>query len=365
MSYQIPSGIREAIMAEAGPLTQAVDTAAHLSFLRADTDCNMRPGEVDKVLSFFIVGLEFMEEEFNRRLHPRGVNVSISGIFTHQTPKVDLTTTAYRGKECELADLCVLATYGQPLARDGLGNAMLLQAKTRFHQGADPVQRALYEDEIEFLYSSPGCLAQLNHNLRQLPPKWEPALAYWEVGDWTWHDLPHYHRTWLYWANQVQRNMPAPTPFGTAVIDFLRGAGGYGFRRPTSGSRKWSRILFDLIEVTARTAVNLDSISVRDLPRGDGRLARRVLQGANTPGCPFVSRNSLAETLAFYSRELGELGRKIESRGRVWSEKLAAYAEAEPSRPGEIPPILGNDRLSMDGGEGGAGNLVFMHFTEE
>ena len=46
-------------MAESGLLSEVVEIAAHLSFRTADLECNQRPGEVDKGLSFFIERLQF------------------------------------------------------------------------------------------------------------------------------------------------------------------------------------------------------------------------------------------------------------------------------------------------------------------
>jgi hypothetical protein len=367
MSYQIPKPIRTAIMAEAGPLAHVVDNAINQSFRTAWLKCGHRPGEVDLVLSFFIEGLDFLEEEFNRLLKPRGVAVCISGIFTHQTPMVELTTTEFAGRRCELSDLCVLTTYGQPLATRGLGNAMLLQAKMEVRYGGlDEIQQALYADETRFDYHSPGALRTLNPRRRVLPPKYEPALAFWDLGGRHFPELPDWdwHRTNVMWGSQMHRECPTEHEFGAMFVDFLRGAAGYGLRQPGVGEIRWNRIIFDLLEVTAKAAVTRRNLAVRDVPRGSDRTARRLLKNANGPGCPFVLRNSLAETLAFYSPELGELGKKIELTERVHIDDEQPLDEHEPKRErdGGLPPILGDERLSE--GDGGAGNLVFFHFTE-
>ncbi|MEI6536923.1 MAG: hypothetical protein WCN98_16375, partial [Verrucomicrobiaceae bacterium] len=111
MSYQIPQDIRDALMAEFAPLSDIVDNAVNVSFRTANLECRGSDGEVDRVLSFFIEGLELIESEFNRVLAPCKIEVSIAGIFTHQTPVIELVK-APPARRCELADLCVLATYG-------------------------------------------------------------------------------------------------------------------------------------------------------------------------------------------------------------------------------------------------------------
>jgi hypothetical protein len=208
MTCEVPANVRNAILANSLTLSHAIDLAVTHSFRAADNQCNQRPGEVDKVLSFFIEGLEFLENEANRILLPRGVAVSISAIFTHQTPKVELTTTQYVGRNCELADLCLLATYGQQLPFNCIGNGVFFQAKNNFQRGSDPVQCALYEEETRVIYHRPGDLSGLNPNHRTLPPKREPALAYWILGVQPWHNFPAgILTTMLIWANQRMDNL--------------------------------------------------------------------------------------------------------------------------------------------------------------
>jgi hypothetical protein len=255
MSYRLPLKIWNAINAEATTLADDADNAVRLSFRTADHDCREKPGEVDKVLSFFIQGLDVIERQFNRRLNPHKVRVTISGIFTHQTPKVTQITSRCAGQTCELADLCILVTYGTKLERGGLGTATLLQAKNNFFEGADEVQRSLYEEESQFRYKSPADLASKSPNTRTFPPKWEPALGYWQLGEWYWHRFPYDHTTAILWANRMTRHTVGAHTFGDAVVDILRGSAGYGFREPKSGETGWSRMLFDLIEVTAKQTV--------------------------------------------------------------------------------------------------------------
>jgi hypothetical protein len=365
MSYQIPGYIRDALMAEFAPLSEIVDNAVNVSFRTANIECRGREGEVDKVLQFFIEGLELIETEFNRHLAPRRIEVSISGIFAHQTPLIELVSPPVE-RRCELADLCILATYGQRLSRgDGLGNAIFLQAKNNFDHDASPVQRALYESEREYRYYRPRALSSLTPSTRNLPEKGEPALAYWELEqDLWWSSSPWNRVTSMLWANQARRHHPVRTGFGAAMIDFLRGAGGFGFRAPKAGEKAWSQIIFDLLNVTARAAVKRDNLNVRGAPRGMGTISREILRAMRGSQQPFVLRNSLAKTLALYSEELGKLGFELEAARKFpFEEKLKGRnGDGDDGRGGE-PPILGNDR-EFDGEEnGGGGNLIFINFS--
>lgn len=365
MSYQIPRHIRDALMAEFAPLSEIVDNAVNVSFRTANVECRGQDGEVDKVLSFFIEGLELMETEFNRVLAPRRIEVSIAGIFTHQTPMIELVNPP-PDRRCELADLCILATYGERLRpNDGLGNAIFLQAKNDFDHDASPIQRELYEVERDFRYYRPKVLSSLNPNTRILPEKGEPALAYWELEQrWWWHGDPRNRATSMLWANQARRQHPPRTGFGAAMIDFLRGAGGYGFRAPQAGQRAWSQIIFDLLNVTALAAVTRRNLNVRGAPRGAGTISREILRNMRGPQQPFVLRNSLAKILRFYSEELGKIGQHLEGDEKFpLEEKLKGRnGDGDGGHDGE-PPILGNQREFEGEENGGSGNFILINFS--
>ena len=351
-------------MADFAPLSEIVDNAVNVSFRTANIECRGRDGEVDKVLSFFIDGLELIEGEFNRVLASRRIEVSIAGIFTHQTPRIELANPP-PARRCELADLCVLATYGERLRpHDGLGNAIFLQAKNDFAHDASPIQRALYEVERDFRYNRPMALAALIPNTRRLPEKGEPGLAYWELTQRRWcTGDPRNRATSIIWANQAHHRDPPRTGFGAAMVDFLLGAGGYGFRVPKDRERSWSQIIFDLLNVTARAGVTRRNLNVRGAPRGAGTISREVLRNMRGTQQPFVLRNSLAKILQFYSDELGEFGRQLEGAEKFpLEEKLKGRNGDDDGWQSGEPPILGNHREFEGEENGGCGNFIFLNF---
>ena len=102
-------------------------------------------------------------------------------------------------------------------------------------------------------------------------------------------------------------------------------------------------MIFDLIEITASVAVNRSNLRVRGMPRrSPDRLASSVLLNSWAKDSPFVMRNSLAETLAFYSVELGIQGKEIESR-EDYMKNVASRKDNERSfdNVGAEPPMLG------------------------
>lgn len=94
-------------------------------------------------------------------------------------------------------------------------------------------------------------------------------------------------------------------------------------------------------------------------------LARELLREfRGTANGPYVTRNSLGEILGTYSEELGALGHKLEQKKPHDLQNMLESAEPDTEqRHAAEPPLLGNERVVDDGG-GGAGNLVFVHFSE-
>jgi hypothetical protein len=313
VSYNIPIYIKNVLDANRQALANAVDRAVRAAFIHAHLECRRRPGEVDKVLQFFIDGVAQIEARFNAILHPEGVTVSVASIFTHQTPYVRFRTRAAGDVRCEMADLCILSSYGITLddPASGIGNAVLIQAKERFDAPFADRQRQLYEVARRFRYDTPAELRDILPDQRQLPAKDENALSYWEFGP---------RRTFLRWSHTptVQEN------FGEAIVDFLAGNSGYGFRAPRPDEESWSRIIFDLLTVTTRACANRYNLKVRDRKRAAGTIYRELFnamgRGAETP---FVVRNSLERILRLYGRELSDLGREIEQQPTSHEEKIA------------------------------------------
>lgn len=370
MSFNIPPKIKGSIQFHRAALLTVVESAVRVSFLNAKRICAGREGEVDKVLQFFIDGTAILETGFNRILQPDGITVNIAAIFTHQTPYVEFPAGATSGTDvCELADLCILSTYGKALDRpaQGLGNALFLQAKEEFDAPPSDTQRQLYEKaDRRFAYNRPRALKARAPDHRDLPPMNESALAYWELQHWGpsyWGPGPW--QTVSRWSHSPD----SPEPFAETLVDFLSGDCGYGFRMPSTTEHSWSRIIFDLVEETARATVKRKALKVRARLRGTGTIVRQLLHPIGGKASPFVVRNSLGKILKFYSSELGKLGEKIEAMpdalGKISHNVGGDYPERNPSgKGGDGAPPLGNKRQYEDDGNSGAGNLILIHFSE-
>ncbi len=217
------------------------------------------------------------------------------------------------------------------------------------------------EVAINFEYDLPSALARIPPNERKLPRKDASALAYWDFGYDIHPHSSHYATTGLRWSHS-----PAATErFGTAIVDFLAAESGFGFHAPPKGEMSWSRIIFDLLQVTATSCANRKNLKVRERRRGAGHVYRRLFDAiGRTAESPFVVRNSLAGILKLYGHDLANLAAEIERQPKNSFDELFAKLGGDVPAGGDegVVPPLGND-MEYDGdGNGGAGNIILIEF---
>jgi len=100
-----------------------------------------RSKEVATLLYFFL-DLNHLQDALNQILRKERITTACKGIFGHKSgrlgPVVDFDMPPGT-PGCELCDLLVLTTYGDPISGTALGNAAFLQAKlkrSKLTQGA-------------------------------------------------------------------------------------------------------------------------------------------------------------------------------------------------------------------------------------
>lgn len=357
-----------------------VDVAVGNAFERIRRLVGINPTEPDRVLSFFLNGLEEIENGWNAILAPFGARTSVSGIFVHSTPKVipgysspslesraetrfPSPTTRY----CELGDLLVIVTHrdGAP----GTGYAVMFQAKDGFPEHGDDMQRRLYEEADQFTYTS----RTFDRARRELPPKDSGALSYWDI------DLHRYRREpWPYiWptsttvASADARLVDPPSQplqprsfFGTTIQRLVFANAGEPFAIPSPTESGWNQIIRDLVETTARRALTKKMVNTHGMSgdRGTANLARVL---AADPNAPVVGRNSIAESfrhLAPDDDELASLGEKLESEAlKPDAEELEKYRQLANSGKGGFWPPLKPLETGEEGDDGGGCNIVMIH----
>lgn len=360
-----------------------VDLAVENAFERIQRLVGGKPTEPDRVLSFFLNGLEEIENGWNAILAPFGARTSISGIFVHSTPKVvpgyssqsqkaraesrfPATTTGY----CELGDLLVIATHAD--AAPGSGVAIMFQAKDGFPEQGDDMQRRLYEEADQFTYTS-RTFARAH---RELPPKDSGALSYWdiELDPSPWHySFPHSTTVAAADARLVDPdshhwNHPSRRMFGTTIQSLVFANAGETFSTPKADEVGWNRIVRDLVEKTARRALTTTMMNTHGMSgnRGTEHLARIL---AADPNAPVVGRNSIAESyrhLAPDDDEVGALGERLEKEAlKPDSDELEKYRQIAGSDEGGFwPPLKPLD--TGDGGDDDGGcNIVMINCSSE
>ena len=352
------------------------------SFQAAEYQHHTQTTEVDRLLYFFVEGLPILESGLRRLLRPYKVDVTISGVFCHQTPRVRSTLPRQSPGECELADMTFISSYGRIIGSNGLGNAMLVQAKNRLGEARSRNQEFLYEEAEEFMYTTPRTLSQVvppNSNRRDIRTA-ENALWYWEYDHYRSYRGYGYPHGWSTHGVLAQTRSPDQqlffTPFEVALFDMIAGVTGKGFHRvPTgSGERGWSHIIDDVLRVTARNLVRSQRSAyiIRGAGHLRGREAHQSIAAVVGQNVSFVARCSLGEVFELMGAEMSNLGKKIEVLNAQFdTEKFRKeYLYERPKARGSgdeggKPPIIYNDGMELESEDGGHSFVVFRFKSEE
>lgn len=366
MPIRPPVNILSPILLERDRLTYAIAQTIDHTFHAADTGCVGNAGEVDRLVYFFLDGLPLIEDQFNRILTVHGVRATLSGIFCHQTPKVVPDYNSSRFNSCELGDILFLVTYGRRLYGTIIGNAFLVQAKEDINTLHGSIQEYLYESAGEYRYTSPRSLAGKDRELDEC----FHSLWYWGFNShWLRHHSSYPVRTIGLRARRphVRRQY---VPFENALMELIMGVNGRCVWALEHDSREagWSKIVDDLIRVTARSAFHRQNAYIsrkREPLRGED--AMRAVNLAMGSPAPFLIRSSLKQLFSNFDKEIANLGRKLESIGVDFDEdnfqqrNRSRYFSKEGESKG--PPILGNERPSAPEDDDGGCSFVIMDFS--
>lgn len=346
-------------------LTRAIATAIDHSMKAAEYGCLGQPGEVDRLVYFFLEGLPAIESQFNGILADSRVRATLSGIFCHQTPHVNpIPPSRTTPPGCELGDILFLVTYGRRLRGDYLGNALLVQAKEEVESVDGTTQAHLYERAIAFDYTSPQQLARQQRDLTAC----QFALWYWGFGRRAWRSR-HWWRTEGRLAARPRMAVPRGEPFEDVLMDLICGVNGRRVKSQPANSTEtgWSKIVDDLIRVTARSALTRQNAFIsrdKEVIRGEDFI--RVLAAMlNRPGAPFLARCSLDRIFHFFDDELAKLGKELTEKSKAFDAdrffRENQMPEKEPSGDAP-PPTLGNQRIEVDGQNEGGCSFVIINF---
>jgi len=344
MPFAPPNLIYNALCLEQIKIVQLIQNTVDQAFQSAEVDTRGKAGEVERLIYFFVKGLPTLEAGLKGILKPHNVSLRISSVFCHQTPKVRYTKPSIAATSCELGDVAFMATYGVRLgaARDGLGNAVLCQAKNLFSRGVEPIQEYLYEAAAEFEYVRPASLKAVAGGVRNLATA-DNCLWFWSFN----------HKSFPPWRTSLILGRP-PHPSGQSYVDAFErilfqlfiGAAGRGYKdigkRPAAHG--WSRIIDDLFQITAARMFKLKSAPIL---RGG---ARPRGYNALTLSASMIIASDFPES-ASTPTELNRSQRRF--------EVFFGPHENDNSRE---PP--GADRPGSSDEDDGAGSIVIFEFGE-
>ncbi len=421
MTIQPPPRIAHALSYRKHAIEEAISTAVDLSFKAAEVGTQSSPEEPDFIAYFYLDGLQRLETSLNQLMEGHQVKVTLSGIFCHQTPKVLPERSGQpKSRSCELGDLLLATLYtpktkdypsshkpspipseqGGPLSRaidtflgrdskmelvseaplpqtpihgSAIGSAVLLQSKmyAPTPDSGDP-QWQLYAVSDSFHYKSPKSLAPQKRYLQDA----SAALWYWSLlrGNENYrYDSDMRWSTKAFHARSASRrtDQKVEVSFSNLLWNLFAGVYGEPFFRSDSlvnGDLGWSKIVNDLIGVTAEQALNRKNANiVRTHPNAlRGSEALRAINGRSYTEPSFLVRASLGDALAHFGGELENLGRKLEIKSADSLQTAFVAPESELGKGGGDgePPRLGRIGNEDDDSKGDGMSFIIANWQE-
>ncbi|MCZ7358198.1 MAG: hypothetical protein O8C66_01935 [Candidatus Methanoperedens sp.] len=150
--------------------------AISVSMIEAWNNCRIRgnePEEPDIVASLVLNGTKIIENEWRNVFDSLGIRIVVTGIYCHQTPKVNFS--GMKGNSCELGDLLWCHVHSD-IDGNVIRNAILYQAKKSAVQpyklrGNDKDQLKLYSTWPAFTYVTSGSLNGQTRHVKPSAPR--------------------------------------------------------------------------------------------------------------------------------------------------------------------------------------------------
>lgn len=275
-----------------------------LSMHETWNNCKTQPQEPDYVASLVINLTKHLGNGWKQILSNYGINFKVSGIFCHQTPKVQFDNM--NKSSCELGDLLWCFFH-----RDKLGNtirnAILFQAKCSSDQPMkikhnEIDQLDLYSKWPEFKYVNSG---KLNGQIRHVKPS-APRLGaqYLIIDDRPVEEpesgllgLPN---TYPIGCCIAQNPLIDHSDLGLELVHFISLTTGNAFDDWENAKNEtgWSRTIWDLIQSSTEKAFRRSRSGIQGTPRTH-KYPLEFLDGSfvSTPG-----RSELFESILGYER---------------------------------------------------------------
>lgn len=243
---------------------QSFIQVTHLSFIYGILDTwkrcernNNTPQEPDFVAGIVLESFPLMYRAFSSIFKKKGINIAMSSVYCHQTPKVKYTGMSK--SSCELGDLLIVFTHKDRghIQR----NAILYQAKISSKQPhriskSELDQLTLYKDWPDFEYvKSPPLTGQR----RSVSPKvCHPGAQYMLIDDRSYDDplsgLLGLSDTYPVGSCMPDQYLQDHNHIAQEIFEFFIFRSGRSFDSRINTSDGWSQIVWDLLSISLHKA---------------------------------------------------------------------------------------------------------------
>lgn len=208
-----------------------------------------------------------------------GVKFNIGGCFIHQKPVVEFCNQTIPTKKPEMGDLLLI--YKEVNRKGNRYNALLLQAKKTSNIYNSPVdphdkhQLALYTQWPKFRYRRAGIL---NGQERSICPKTVSTGAQYLLIDENFA-TPNMPVHWTFWCATPDDVLSASHSLAFQIVDLIEFQTGRPFIEKKPYMDHWSKMIWDLIDISASACFNRRSAGYRNQPRMQGNILNLLNNG--------------------------------------------------------------------------------------
>lgn len=208
-----------------------------------------------------------------------GVRFNIGGCFIHQKPIVEFCDKTISTKKPEIGDLLLI--YKEVNRNGNRYNALLLQAKKTSNIYNSPVatndkhQLALYTKWPKFRYRRAGIL---NGQERSICPKTVSTGAQYLLIDENFA-TPNMPVRWTFWCATPDDVLSASHSLAFQIVDLIEFQTGRPFIEKRQYMDHWSKMIWDLIDISASACFNRRSAGYRNKPRMQGNILNLLNNG--------------------------------------------------------------------------------------
>lgn len=205
------------------------------------------------------------------RTYIPNMQFNVGGCFVHQKPIARFTSPQYANyKMPELGDLLIV--YKETKKNEERYNALLLQAKktndvynTPIHRN-DRHQYILYTKWPKFEYHRAG---RLNGISRSVSPKTITIGAQYLLID-ERHNVGCRHYPITFWCASADEPLVASNSLATALLQLIEFQTGRTFVAKGSNIDQWSRMIWDLLDMSVQSVFNRRRNGFNKHPRSSG-----------------------------------------------------------------------------------------------